>query len=111
MALLGLAGRRSVMSEGGAGDGMAGLGRGGGFLEILLVVGLAVMGVVWGFGGWLEYRDRRDARTREDVEADIAEYGPSALGIRDELLPEDERQMVREARHEAERRWGRKAPH
>jgi hypothetical protein len=85
----------------------------GAFLELLLVVGLAILGLgwAWGFGGWLEYRDRRDARTREDVEADIAEYGPSAVGIRDELLPEDERQLVREARRRAERRWGRKALH
>lgn len=83
----------------------------GAFLELLLVVVVAVTGLVgaWGFGGWLEYRDRRDATTREDVEADIAEYGPSALGIRDELLPDDERQMVLEARHQAERRWTRKA--
>jgi hypothetical protein len=80
---------------------------------LVLVVGVAVVGLVWawGFGGWLEYRDRRDARTREDVEADIAEYGPSALGIRDELLPDDERQMVIEARRRAERRWGGKVPH
>ena len=85
----------------------------GAFLELLLVVGLAILGLVWawGFGGWLEYRDRRDARTREDVEADIAEYGPSAVGIRDELLPEGERQLVREARRRAERRWGRKVLH
>jgi hypothetical protein len=85
----------------------------GAFLELLLVVGLAILGLAWawGFGGWLEYRDRRDARTREDVEADIAEYGASAVGIRDELLPEDERQLVREARRRAERRWGRKVLH
>lgn len=85
----------------------------GALLEILLVVGLAVIGLVavWGVGGWMEYRDRRTARTREDVEADVAEYGPSAVGIRDELLPEDERQMVREARQRAERRWGRKVLH
>ena len=84
----------------------------GAFLELLLVVGLAVMGLVWawGFAGWLEFRDRRDAKTREEVEADIAEYGPSALGIRDELLPDDERQMVLQARHQAERRWARRSP-
>ena len=85
----------------------------GAFLEMLLMVGLAVLGLAWawGFGGWLEYRDRRGAKTREDVEADIAEYGPSALGIRDELLAEDERRIVREARERAEQRWGRKAFH
>ncbi len=85
----------------------------GALLEMLLMVGLAIIGLVaaWGLGGWMEYRDRRDARTREDVESDIAEYGPSAVGIRDELLPEDERQIVLEARHRAERRWGRKVLH
>ncbi len=85
----------------------------GAFLEIVLVVGVAIIGLVsvWGFGGWMEYRDRRGARTRADVEADIAEYGPSALGLRDELLPEDERQAVVEARARAGRRWGRWALH
>jgi hypothetical protein len=74
------------------------------------VVGLFVIETMatWGLGGWMEYRDRRSARTREEAEADLAEYGPTAVGLRDDLLPDDLRQMVLSERERAERRWGRR---
>jgi hypothetical protein len=75
-------------------------------LTLLLVVGDFVWS--WGLGGWMEYRDRRSARSREEAEADLAEYGPTAVGLRDELLPEDLRQMVLAERARAEKRWGRR---
>ena len=83
----------------------------GAFLALvmtLLIVVLATMST-WGLGGWMEYRDRRDTRTREKAESDLAQYGPSAVGLRDELLPEDLRQLVREARAASRTRWGTKA--
>jgi hypothetical protein len=65
---------------------------------LVLVEGLAVGGV----GTWL---DNRASSTREEVEEDIAQYGPDAPGIRSELLPEDERQMVLAARRARLERW------
>ena len=81
---------------------------------LLLLVGVVALFVIetmatWGLGGWMEYRDRRDTRTREKAESDLAQYGPSAVGLRDELLPEDLRQVVREARAASRTRWGTKA--
>jgi hypothetical protein len=86
---------------------------GGVWLAILGIVGVVALFVfetiaTWGLGGWMEYRDRRSARTREEAEADLAEYGPTAVGLRDELLPDDLREMVLAERARAERRWGRK---
>jgi hypothetical protein len=85
----------------------------GAFLGLLFTVGVAVLGFAssWGLGGWMEYRDRRGTRTREKAEADLAQYGPTAVGLRDELLPEDLRQMVLAERARAEHRWGRKVLH
>ena len=85
---------------------------GGWWLVILGFVGVVALFVIetmatWGLGGWMEYRDRRSARTRAEAEADLAEYGPTAVGLRDELLPDDLRQMVLAERARAERRWGR----
>jgi len=79
-----------------------------GLLALAGVVALFVIETMatWGLGGWMEYRDRRSARTREEAEADLAEYGPTAVGLRDELLPDDLRQMVRSGRESAEHRWG-----
>ena len=81
----------------------------GGLLLLVGVVALFVIDTMatWGLGGWMEYRDRRSARTREDAEADLAEYGPTAVGLRDDLLPDDLRQMVLSERERAEHRWGR----
>jgi hypothetical protein len=81
-----------------------------GVLLLMGVVGLFVIETMatWGLGGWMEYRDRRSARTREEAEADLAEYGPTAVGLRDDLLPDDLRQMVLSERERAERRWGRR---
>jgi hypothetical protein len=81
-----------------------------GVLVLMGVVGLFVIETMatWGLGGWMEYRDRRSARTREEAEADLAEYGPTAVGLRDDLLPDDLRQMVLSERERAERRWGRR---
>ena len=78
---------------------------------LLLLVGVVALFVIetmatWGLGGWMEYRDRRSARTREEAEADLAEYGPTAVGLRDDLLPDDLRQMVLSERERAEHRWG-----
>jgi hypothetical protein len=80
---------------------------------LLLLLGVVALFVVetmatWGVGGWMEYRDRRSARTREEAEADLAEYGPTAVGLRDELLPDDLREMVLAERARAEHRWGRR---
>jgi hypothetical protein len=85
----------------------------GAFLGLLLTVGLAILAAAstWGLGGWMEYRDRRGTRTREKAEADLAQYGPTAVGLRDELLPDDLRQMVQAERARAEHRWGRKVMH
>lgn len=85
---------------------------GGWWLVVLGLVGVVVLFVIetmgtWGLGGWMEYRDRRSARTREEAEADLAEYGPTAVGLRDELLPDDLRALVLAERARAERRWGR----
>jgi hypothetical protein len=85
-------------------------------LGLLLLVGVVALFVIetmatWGLGGWMEYRDRRAARTREEAEADLAEYGPTAVGLRDELLPDDLRQMVLSERERAGRRWGRRILH
>jgi len=81
-----------------------------GILLLLGVVGLFVIETMatWGLGGWMEYRDRRSARTREEAEADLAQYGPTAVGLRDELLPDDLRQIVLDERDRAGRRWGRR---
>jgi hypothetical protein len=81
-----------------------------GLLLLLGVVALFVIETMatWGVGGWMEYRDRRSARTREEAEADLAEYGPTAVGLRDELLPDDLRQLVLAERGRAEHRWGRR---
>ena len=76
-------------------------------LALLALFAIETM-AYWGVGGWMEYRDRRTARTREDAEADLAEYGPTAVGLRDELLPEDLRAMVVAERARAERHWGRR---
>jgi hypothetical protein len=89
---------------------------GGLWLAILGIVGVVLLFVLetmayWGLGGWMEYRDRRSATTREDAEADLAEYGPTAVGLRDELLPDDLRQLVLSERARAERRWGRRILH
>jgi hypothetical protein len=82
----------------------------GALLALLMTVLLVVLATMstWGLGGWMEYRDRRDTRTREKAESDLAQYGPSAVGLRDELLPEDLRQVVREARAASRNRWGSK---
>ena len=82
-------------------------------LTFLGILGLVLLFVIetmayWGLGGWTEYVDRRSARTREDAEADLAEYGPTAVGLRDELLPDDLRRLVLAERARAERRWGRR---
>lgn len=82
-------------------------------LALLTLLGLILLFVVeaagtWGLGGWMAYRDRRATRTREKAEADLAQYGPTAVGLRDELLPEDLRTLVLEERARAERRWGRR---
>ena len=83
---------------------------------LLLLVGVVALFVIetmatWGLGGWMEYRDRRSARTREEAEADLAEYGPTAVGLRDDLLPDDLGQMVLSERERAEHRWGRHILH
>lgn len=85
-------------------------------LALLTLVGVILLFVVdtmgiWGLGGWMEYRDRRSTRTREKAETDLAQYGPTAVGLRDELLPEDLRTMVLQERARAERRWGRRILH
>lgn len=89
---------------------------GGVWFAVLAIVGVLVLFVIetmatWGLGGWMEYRDRRSARTREEAEADLAEYGATAVGLRDELLPDDLREMVLAERARAERRWGRWVAH
>ena len=85
----------------------------GAFLSLLFVVGIALLGVsaTWGLGGWMEYRDRRGTRTREKAEADLAQYGPTAVGLRDELLPDDLRQLVLAERSRGQHGWGRKVLH
>lgn len=72
----------------------------------LLCIAIWVVGAAawWGVLGWMEYRDRRSATTRSEAEADLREYGPSALGLRDELLDEPEGRMVLAARSRAGRR-------
>jgi len=85
----------------------------GWMVGLLILVGVVALFVIetmatWGLGGWMEYRDRRSARTREEAEADLAQYGPTAVGLRDELLPDDLRQIVLDERDRAGRRWGRR---
>jgi hypothetical protein len=78
----------------------------GALFMLLLTVVVFVLGILgsWYLGGWMEYQDRRSTRTREKAEADLAQYGPTALGLRDELLPEDLREMVIAARSGSGRR-------
>ena len=82
----------------------------GALFMLLLTVVAFVLGILGSLylGGWMEYRDRRSARTREEAEADLAQYGPTAVGLRDELLPDDLRQIVLDERDRAGRRWGRR---
>lgn len=60
---------------------------------------LAALGVVVVIlvlaGGWL---DRRVSSTQEEALEDLRRYGPSAAGLRVELLPEDQRWAVEAAR-------------
>jgi hypothetical protein len=69
-------------------------------LGSLAVIALAALEFLayGGILGWMEYRDRRSARTREEAEDDLREYGPSAIGLRDELLGPEDRATVLAAR-------------
>jgi hypothetical protein len=85
----------------------------GAFLMLLLTVAMFVLGIMWswGLGGWMEYNDRRSTRTREKAIADLAQYGPTAVGLRDELLPDDLRKFVLDARAASDQRRGKKVLH
>lgn len=70
------------------------------WIVILMVLGLVAVALVEtvayvSCGGWL---DVRSSRTAEEVREDLEEYGPDVPGLRLELLPEDERRAVLEAR-------------
>ncbi len=55
----------------------------------LLMVGLVVLVLAAGLAmGWL---DRRISSNAPDAVEDLARYGPSARGLRVELLPEEQR--------------------
>jgi hypothetical protein len=67
-----------------------------GLAALLTVLGVLVAGVaVASVGGWL---DRRASGSAAEVRADVARYGPDALGLRYELLDPEERAMVRAMR-------------
>jgi hypothetical protein len=75
----------------------------GWLMVILLGIGLVLLAAVElrsaaGTYGWLDVRSAEDA---DDVRRNIEEYGPLVPGLKVELLPEDERRAVREARAQA----------
>jgi flagellar basal body-associated protein FliL len=74
-----------------------------GWTMVLVVIGLILLAGVglWsaaGTYGWLDVRSAEDA---DDVRRNIEEYGPLVPGLKVNLLPEDERRVVLEARARA----------
>jgi hypothetical protein len=61
-------------------------------------------------GAWYDFGDMRITTTRQKAEADLKLYGPTARGLRDELLPDDVRQVVLDERMRSELRWGKTFP-
>ena len=71
-----------------------------GLLVMLGAVLVALIGTWSAVGtyGWLDVRSAEDA---DDVRRNIEEYGPLVPGMKLNLLPEDERRAVLEARARA----------